>query len=1427
MGPSFDHTLQCTYSDVVLLFGNSDLFNDQLSFILNNDAFWNVFSITRSSPDGHCFLYSIISALNSDGWSITKDDLCQSIEFEIFDNTNVYLPFMGEDSSLLLFQSLYAYTVDKHYDTEFGDLIPQICANALNVNINIVSRHVDRNIFYRIQPHASVASTDVFVYKSGPHYDALLPVVVCNESSAVNDGPCKYDRCTDGGPRNDIQVSASPTRAESLKGPKNRKSSHIPTQSLSTDSFQVYSFEDGLGSSPISFDRFGICFHNIHGLTLEKLSDDILGSFFKKFRLILLCETWLDKSQTDEFDVLDNYSFYNFSRAHRHPRAIRDSGGLGIYVHKSVGHGVDFTSTVDDIITTMRLKKDVFGLPMDIYVSNCYIVPSNSTHLIADPFSCVQQEIAKIPGDQGCLTFLDSNAHTNISEDYSIECEGSGGDLDNLLPSSENSENIILELYHKGVLKRTSSDSRPLNSHGRDFLDMCKSSNMLILNSRIAGNDYGKGKSTHFNPDGTSGVLDYAICSPNLFEFISRFDIHAKVPESDHCPISIEFPINMQSTQSSISTSVADKSVEWGKTEHFLWRNDDLFELQQDLDKKTESLEYSNFIDAISCNEDPDKVANLFNSFFIKSCKRVFKSKRSRKIRKKTYRRIKFFDQECRQKRIDAIQAGARVASDQDRSTLNNKTKSYKSCIQRKKRKAKSLHSQKLIKLFEKDASSIWAELNSSEDRQIDAECRETFLNHFKKLGIDAEGSGFDEKHLEDIESFLKTYKTDELDDIIDKDVFSSALNENFTLEEVEYAIGCLKNKKSPGIDSIPAEFIKFCKNSILSDLHNMFNFMLEKRQFPTAWAEGLKSAVHKAGLRNNPNNYRGITVLGIFAKLFETLVSNRFQFLNEAFGKIDQNNGGFLKGKRTTDNIFILISMIQRQLMLGKSLYVCFVDFSKAFDLVNRAILFHKLIHSGWSGRLLETVKDMYGKTSFRFKFQGETSSPIPNNLGVNQGGNASGFLFRKYISDLGEYLSKKVGVCIGETIISHLLWADDLILFSDSLSGIQRQLDGLYDFCSKNRMIVNELKTKLMVFGNGKRDNIKFNGKSLEWVDQYKYLGNLINSTKSLSSDIFRKNASFLCDKARKAIFAFFRKTKSYGTLPPNILVQAYTVLIQPILLYGSDVWGYSKSMCDSIDRVCLFFIRCILRVKTSTSRLMCYGELGITPPSLLARANFLSFHLRLRQTSASNLEKISLLDLMEFRDAGFENIISKVYNIAADYNVNLECGSSFNSKALKGLIKLDYIESWKNNVLCNNSSLRLYKLFKNDFVLEPYLECVTNDKHRFCLTKFRCSSHFLEIERARHQQNIKPIWERVCHHCKFAVDDELHLLLFCKVNIEARNKFMTSIASLIPNLAAMHHQEKFIQIMSSKNKYVLQNLAKFIYESFKVRNEKCIPA
>ena len=75
--------------------------------------------------------------------------------------------------------------------------------------------------------------------------------------------------------------------------------------------------------------------------------------------------------------------------------------------------------------------------------------------------------------------------------------------------------------------------------------------------------------------------------------------------------------------------------------------------------------------------------------------------------------------------------------------------------------------------------------------------------------------------------------------------------------------------------------------------------------------------------------------------------------------------------------------------------------------------------------------------------------------------------------------YSKKKVAICILETIVAHLLWADDLMLFSNTENGLQKQFYGLKLFCANNKMIVNELKTKLMVFGKDYSGNISLNMK------------------------------------------------------------------------------------------------------------------------------------------------------------------------------------------------------------------------------------------------------------------------------------------------------------------------------------------------------------
>ena len=214
--------------------------------------------------------------------------------------------------------------------------------------------------------------------------------------------------------------------------------------------------------------------------------------------------------------------------------------------------------------------------------------------------------------------------------------------------------------------------------------------------------------------------------------------------------------------------------------------------------------------------------------------------------------------------------------------------------------------------------------------------------------------------------------------------------------------IDSLKTYRSAGIDGIPAEFIKACKYPLAETITTVLNYIINHNEFPNIWTGGLRSAVFKSGKRNVATNFRGVTILSIMEKIFEAVVHRRLAFVNKAFQEYDKYNNGFISGGRISDNLFILNGLIERQLSIGRKLYVCFVDFSKAFDLINRTILFYKLMNSGWKGRAIDTFRGMYRKTHFRVKRNGKSSPTLLNNIGVNEGGVASGLNFRKYMSDL-----------------------------------------------------------------------------------------------------------------------------------------------------------------------------------------------------------------------------------------------------------------------------------------------------------------------------------------------------------------------------------------------------------------------------------------
>jgi len=502
--------------------------------------------------------------------------------------------------------------------------------------------------------------------------------------------------------------------------------------------------------------------------------------------------------------------------------------------------------------------------------------------------------------------------------------------------------------------------------------------------------------------------------------------------------------------------------------------------------------------------------------------------------------------------------------------------------------------------------------------------------------------------------------------------------------------------------------------------------------------------------------------------------------------------------------------------------LYICFVDFSKAFDLVNRDILFYKIISkTGWYGRVIDTLRSLYKKTRYRVKHNGYLSEPIIDTTGVNQGGIASGLLFRKYMCDLVLYLEGEVGVCVDDVLLCHLLWADDLILLANSPSGLQKQLNGLYNFTADNHAIVNAIKTKCMAFGDNCPLSLNFNGSKILQVDRYKYVGNILRATNMYSEDMFSENYNYLCDQARKALFALERKTKGLGKLPPKLMLYSFDTLVKPILVYGSDVWGANKAGVAALDKVFLRFARCILGVKATTSNIITFGECGQMPPSATCTVSVISFMNRLVHLPDNALVKRVYNELNSLHLHGFRTWVTTVRELVLQYNLDINLDPKVFKLKCKFVVNNSFKDKWTDelNNIQKNPILRTYRQFKNEFQMEPYLDLVQNYKYRNALSCLRASSHTLSVEYGRHHDI--PLNMRLCSCC-LEIEDELHFVTNCKINLNERNSFYEKLVSIEPQFQTKSPIEKFVYLLSSTNPQILTWFGKYIHHSFITRKE-----
>ena len=220
--------------------------------------------------------------------------------------------------------------------------------------------------------------------------------------------------------------------------------------------------------------------------------------------------------------------------------------------------------------------------------------------------------------------------------------------------------------------------------------------------------------------------------------------------------------------------------------------------------------------------------------------------------------------------------------------------------------------------------------------------------------------------------------------------------------------------------------------------------------------------------IKNNCNNYRGISLSSCLTKLFTSLLQNRLITHLESHNFFSPFQAGFRPDHRTTDHIFAIKTIINKYVYkLKKPVYGCFVDFAKAFDSVSRNSLLYKLTQTNIGGNFYKLIKSMYSSTKFRFKADNKLGPARFSYRGVKQGDGLSPLLFNVFINDLCDSFDEDCKpVLIEDVNINCLLYADDLLIISESEEGLQNCISILEQYCNRWKLEVNLDKTKVIIF-------------------------------------------------------------------------------------------------------------------------------------------------------------------------------------------------------------------------------------------------------------------------------------------------------------------------------------------------------------------------
>ena len=368
---------------------------------------------------------------------------------------------------------------------------------------------------------------------------------------------------------------------------------------------------------------------------------------------------------------------------------------------------------------------------------------------------------------------------------------------------------------------------------------------------------------------------------------------------------------------------------------------------------------------------------------------------------------------------------------------------------------------------------------------------------------------------------------------------------------------------------------------------------------------------------------------------------------------------------------------------------------------------------------------------------------------------------------------------------------------------------LNNLETYSNNYKLKINTNKSKIMIFEKGNRhsnDVFTIYNQPIETVNSFKYLGVTLYKNGS-----WNRTVKHISDQAQKSLSHLFSILNKFE-FSINEKCNLFDTLVKPMLNYCSEIWGYNEGKC--LELIHTKFCRKILNVRKSTNISALYGELGRIPLQVERKINMIKYWIHIVNSEDTNLIKI--IFNMQRHDVNTNqsktNWAYRIKTTLCDLGMHdlwvHQNRNTIRIEPIKQRIIDQFKQLWHTQI--NNSQrLKSYCRFKNTFELETYLDKIQIKKYRISLTKFRLSSHDLEVEKGRFLNIDRE--NRKCKLCNTnKIENEYHFLLVCPLYNDIRKKYFKRYFCSWPTL------HKFDTLMQYTNTAQLLKLAKYIHDA-----------